>query len=214
MFVKTSIASAETPAGPETLTSGDLDLQAAPGIAHRLAVVLDRVEDVGGLAGPPDEVLHEGGGPVARELRLLERRRVRVLAGDPVELGAVGGDGRAVGRGQPAIAAEDDDRGRDVAVVQALGDVQRPGRLRVAGQEGAVLVALGVGELARQVRRECGEDGREPDGEDDELAPARARVREEARHEGPFLPGRGARSEVAVRQVALSRAAGAAPRGP
>ena len=143
---KTLIASAEKPAPPVTF-----DLQPAAVVRRALAHRVDGVDDRVGLAVALDLRDDERRVAVARERRLAAERRAspELLA---VEARAVARDDRAVGGRQPAVAAIDDDQRRELAALQALGDLERLGRLGVAGQERGRLVLLRVGELAREVR--------------------------------------------------------------
>jgi len=121
-------------------------------------------------------------------------------------LGDVGFDRAQVGGRQPGLAAEDDHRGREFAVLQRLGRVQGGCRFGVAGQVGGRLVAFGVFELAGQVGRSGGdEDAEEPDGEDDPLGAAAGGERQEGAAHLCILSRAGSRAGPVVGEGASGR---------
>jgi hypothetical protein len=166
--------------GAEAGSAGDLDLQAALVSAHAVANLLDGVADRVALAVGLDVGNDQLAGAVARDLRRAERRRVPQV--QAVELGAIGGDARAILGREAAVAVVDDDDRRQLGALQLLGRLEGLGRLGVAGQERRRLILLVVGELAGHVGGHRAEDDHEPDAEHDPLGAAAGREGQELAH--------------------------------
>ena len=129
MLSKTSIASADSPAGPPTF---DLEPgRRAPVLGHRLAVVLDRVDDV--RRPRPCRGSGCAAAPWCRPRRPAARRtasccrtaRVMRLSCSRSRAISV-----AVAGGEPVGAAVDDDGRRQLALLELLGDAAAPSSTR------------------------------------------------------------------------------------